>query len=99
MLCTEVTVPALTIVVPKLSIAYNFKEVIEKANFEDKADNIDHPKFNSFRYYTAHFKIGEDTYSGIVNVGFGKFDKRYHIYDINQIKEDGSKFNEIYTFI
>ena len=76
--------------VPKLSIAYNFKEVIEKANFEDKADNIDHPKFNSFRYYTAHFKIGEDTYSGIVNVGFGKFDKRYHIYDINQIKEDGS---------
>ena len=76
--------------IPKLSIGYNFKEVVESAMLFDKADNIEHNKFSSFKYYRTIFKIGDTTYNGVVNVGFGKFDKKYHIYDINQIEEDGS---------
>ena len=51
--------------VPKLSIAYNFKEVVESAKLFDVAENVTHDKFSSFKYYNANFKIGDTIYKKI----------------------------------
>ena len=61
-------------------------DIVKAAVLFDSAQNIEHPKFSAFKYYKAKVKIGEDIYECVVNVGFGKFDKAYHIYDINQFE-------------
>ncbi len=64
--------------------AVSMDDIVRVARLYAQDSNIEHSKFNFFKYYSAKVKIGDDIYSFVVNVGRGKYDNTYHIYDINQ---------------
>lgn len=70
------------------------KELIEKAQLCAEDKNVKHNKFDYFCYYRAEVKFAEDTFTTYLNVGRGKNDGKYHIYDITKnIKDTADRIN------
>ncbi len=70
------------------------KELVEKAQLYAEDKNVEHNKFDYFCYYRADVKFEEDTFSIYLNVGKGKSDAKYHIYDItNKIRDTADRIN------
>ncbi len=62
------------------------KKIIKSAKYYNEVDAL-HNKFNRFRYYEMPVRY-ENAISFItVNVGKGKTDGKYHIYDLTKPKE------------
>lgn len=62
------------------------KDIIKNAKFYDKVET-DHKKYTAFRYYETPVKYGNDISFITVNLGMGRIDNEYHIYDLTEPKE------------
>jgi hypothetical protein len=71
--------------------AVSMDDIVKVARLYAEDHNIEHKKFSFFKYYSAKVRVGENLYSMTVNVGFGKYDSTYHIYDINQFDLSNKK--------
>lgn len=72
----------------------NIKEVIEKAQLYAEDTNVDHNKFKYFCYYKTTVKYENETFPIYLNVGLGKYDNKYHLYDItHKIKDTADRIN------
>ena len=72
------------------------KEIVQKATLYAEDTNVEHNKFNYFCYYKAKVKYQEDIYSIYINVGKGKNDDKYHIYDITKkIRDTAHRVNDV----
>lgn len=70
------------------------KELVENADLYAEDKNVEHNKFDYFCYYRADVKYGEDQFPVYLNVGRGKNDGKYHIYDItNKIRDTADRIN------
>ena len=57
-------------------------------------DYTEHKKFNYFRYYAVNVKHGNDEFPIYLNVGRGKNDKLFHLYDITKkIRDTANRIN------
>lgn len=59
------------------------RELIQKAPFIEEI-NAQHSKFNTFAYYGAIIKVGEEEYPLLVNVGKAINDGKYHLYALTK---------------
>lgn len=71
----------------KLRVAPALAELIKAGKFEKeeeaiKKDNKPHKLFKKFAYYSVTFQIGNDRYSGLLNIGIRK-DGSSTLYDLN----------------
>lgn len=64
----------------------SMKDLVKVARIYAEDWNISHKKFSGFKYYRARVIIEGELYECSLNVGYGKFDKQYHIYDVNQFE-------------
>ena len=72
------------------------KELVEKAVYYAYDDNVDHNKFDKFKYYYAKIVFKEDEYNAFLNVGRGKNDSKYHLYDITEkIRDNAHRLNGV----
>ncbi|MBE6777792.1 MAG: hypothetical protein E7541_00195 [Ruminococcaceae bacterium] len=56
--------------------------------------NASHNKFDSFRYYFADVRYRGEEYPLFLNVGHGKADGQYHLYDITKkIRDTADRIN------
>ncbi len=62
------------------------KDIIQNAKFYNKVET-DHKKYTAFRYYETPVKYGNDILFVTVNLGMGRIDNEYHIYDLTEPKE------------
>ena len=62
------------------------KDIIKNAKFYNKVET-DHKKYTAFRYYETPVKYGNDILFVTVNLGMGRIDNEYHIYDLTEPKE------------
>ena len=70
------------------------KELVEKAEIYAEDKHVEHNKFDYFCYYKTDVKFGEDVFSIYLNIGRGKNDGQYHLYDItNKIKDTADRIN------
>lgn len=70
------------------------KDIIETAIPYAQDLNADHNKFDSFLYYQANVKFGNEIFPVYLNIGKAKNDGKYHIYDItNKIKDTADRIN------
>lgn len=58
------------------------KELIEKAVYCAYDYNADHDKFDSFKYYYARVRFGQETFDAFLNIGRAINDHKYHLYEI-----------------
>ena len=72
---------------PKNRASVMMDKLVKKAKLDGEAHNVEHPKFTDFKYYKVIVKLGEDLFECTLNIGLGKFDNKYHIYDVNQFNE------------
>ena len=72
----------------KVAEIAKIKELVENAKLYAEDKNVEHNKFDYFCYYRAEVKFGEDTFQIYLNVGRGRNDARYHIYDITKNMRD-----------
>ncbi len=59
-------------------------ELIQKSKLCAVDNNIEHNKFDEFRYYSVSVKLGNETYPVYLNVGRAKNGDGYHLYDITK---------------
>ena len=56
--------------------------------------DVDHNKFNYFRYYEAIVRFEDDIFPIYLNVGRGKNDNRFHLYDItHKLRDTAGRIN------
>ncbi len=65
----------------KIRLTPELSSLIKSAKFNG-ITKVEHKKFKLFAYYTTFFRIGSDTYKGILNVGIRE-NQRGTLYDIN----------------
>ena len=71
-------------------------KLIQSAEPYAEDTNVEHNKFDYFKYYEAFVKYDNQTFPIYFNVGRGKFDSKYHLYDITQrIKDTAHRFNDV----
>ena len=75
--------------------AVSMDDIVRVARYAYTKKNVEHKKFSTFKYYTAKVQVGTDIYEFEVNVGLGKFDNAYHIYDINQFENINRSGNPV----
>ena len=68
----------------KVAHISKIKDIIKQAKFCGIATDVEHKKFDAFRYYKANVKYGEEMYPVYLNVGRAKNGDGYHIYDITK---------------
>ncbi|MBE7062485.1 MAG: hypothetical protein E7390_01675 [Ruminococcaceae bacterium] len=68
----------------KVSYIAKIKTIIEQAKLYAIDDQVEHKKFDAFRYYQANVKYGDDVYPVYLNVGRAKNGDGHHIYDITR---------------
>jgi len=68
----------------KTAYISKIKDIIEKAKFYAADTNVEHNKFDEFRYYQVNVKYGNEMYPVYLNVGHSKNGDGYHIYDITR---------------
>lgn len=70
------------------------KEIVEKAELYAEDKNVEHNKFNYFCYYKADVRYRGEEFSVYLNVGKGKNDGSYHVYDItDKIRDTAGRIN------
>ncbi len=70
------------------------KKLVENAILYAEDINVQHKKFNYFCYYKADVKYDKRIYSIYLNVGKGKNDSKYHLYDITKnIRDTANRIN------
>lgn len=69
----------------KLKALVQLNELIEKSELLG-IKKVEHKKFNKFAYYKTSFKIGNDIYFGLLNIGERK-DGTYTVYDLNPFEK------------
>ncbi len=65
----------------KLRVSPHLAEFIKAGELESVKD-VEHKKFEKFAYYKVSFRLGEDTYTGLLNVGIRQ-DGSSTLYDLN----------------
>lgn len=73
------------------------EKIIKLAKFYNEID-VTHNKFSKFRYYELPVRYGENISFITLNVGKGKNDGKYHIYDLTKPKERNTP-NRINGFV
>ncbi len=68
----------------KIAHIAKIKTIIERAKLYAVETQVEHKKFDEFRYYQANVKYGDEVYSVYLNVGRSKNGDGYHIYDITK---------------
>lgn len=59
-------------------------------------DNVEHNKFDYFKYYEAAVKFGEESFHVYFNLGRGKYDGKFHFYDLtNKIRDTARRINGV----
>ena len=72
----------------------HIKELVESAELYAEDKNAEHNKFDYFCYYVADVRFDNEIFPIYLNVGLGKFDRRYHLYDItNRIRDTADRIN------
>lgn len=72
------------------------KEIIEKAQLYAEDNNVEHNKFVNFYYYATNVRYDGETFAVYLNVGEGKTDGQYHIYDITKkIRDTAHRVNDV----
>ena len=61
------------------------KRVIKNSNYNNQI-NVDHKKFKAFAYYKVGFKIKNDIYAAILNIGIRE-NGSLTLYDINPFEK------------
>lgn len=70
------------------------KELVETAELYAEDNNVEHDKFNYFCYYKADVRYENEVFPLYLNVGKGKNDGKYHVYDItNKIRDTADRIN------
>ncbi len=70
------------------------KKLIETAELYAQDKHPQHNKFDHFFYYRTYVKYGEETIPLFLNVGRGKNDGKYHLYDITKkIRDTADRIN------
>ncbi len=64
------------------------QELVKNAQFCADDTQVEHNKFDYFRYYEVYVKYGNETFPIYLNVGKAKNDGSYHLYDITQNLRD-----------
>ena len=64
------------------------QEVIRSAQLYAYEDNVEHNKFDAFKYYKANVRYGEEVIPVYLNVGKAINDGIYHLYDITDKLRD-----------
>lgn len=73
---------------PKQNAALALDKLLSAAKFFTADNDVEHKKFDSFDYFNARVKIGDEMYTCVVNVGTTKGGGLYQVYDINQFKNE-----------
>lgn len=68
----------------KVAYIAKIKTIIERAKLYAIDSQVEHKKFDEFRYYQANVKYGDEVYPVYLNVGRSKNGDGYHIYDITK---------------
>ena len=72
----------------------HIKDLVENAELYAEDKNAEHNKFDYFCYYVADVRFDNETFPIYLNVGLGKFDRKYHLYDItNRIRDTADRIN------
>ena len=70
------------------------KELVKKAALYAEYPNAEHNKFDYFYYYKIDVRYGSKIYPIYLNVGRGKTDAKYHLYDITKkIRDTAGRIN------
>ena len=67
------------------------QQLIETAKLFAIDDSVEHGKFDLFKYYAAPVRYDGETSTIYLNVGHGKYDHVYHLYDITQKLRDTAR--------
>lgn len=72
------------------------RQLAEKATLFAVDDNAEHNKFDAFKYYLASVRYKGEIAPIYLNVGHGKYDNVYHLYDITQkIRDTAHRINGV----
>ncbi len=72
------------------------ESVIKNAQKVAETNNVEHDKFDYFKYYEAFVKYGGEKFPIYVNVGRAINDKNFHIYDITEkIRGTAHRLNDV----
>lgn len=69
----------------KIRVIPELRYLIQSGRFENIKE-VDHKIFKKFAYYRVAFRIGDNKYNALLNVGI-RPDNKCTLYDINQFKE------------
>lgn len=71
-------------------------KLIKTAEIYAEDTNVNHNKFNYFVYYQAFVRYNEYTFPIYLNIGKGKNDGEYHLYDItHKIRDTAHRINGV----
>jgi hypothetical protein len=78
----------------KVNQIAKIKDLINQAIIYAEENDVDHNKFNQFLYYESIVKYDKETFPLYLNLGRGKNDGKYHLYDITKkIRDTANRIN------
>lgn len=71
----------------KVAELSELKKLLRKAKFDNQASNVNHKRFDKFKYYVIKTSYKNKRYDLWLNVGHHKFDDKWHIYSLTPKQE------------